>query len=158
MGDITNPLRQTSRGIVLRDDHILLIERWRPGRHYFSIPGGGIEPGETPEITVLREIAEETGCQVELGRKLYEYIAPQGNQHHFYLCHYVSGQPHLPADSPEALDQNEDNNFAPTWAALDILQSGQFNVWQPVIDQLVQDLSTGFSDKVVYIKAANVLP
>jgi len=41
---------------------ILLVRRGRPpqaGR--WSVPGGHVEPGETPEAAVLRELGEETG-------------------------------------------------------------------------------------------------
>lgn len=31
-----------------------------------SLPSGGIEPGETPEVAFVREVAEETGLEVDL--------------------------------------------------------------------------------------------
>lgn len=44
---------------------ILLIQRGNePGRGLWSVPGGRVEPGETDEVAVIREMREETGLDV----------------------------------------------------------------------------------------------
>jgi 8-oxo-dGTP diphosphatase len=58
---------------VVTDDtgRILLILRGHePGKGLWSIPGGRIEPGETDEEAVVREVREETGLEVTCGRLL----------------------------------------------------------------------------------------
>lgn len=57
-------------GAVIRDERgrILLIKRGHePGKGLWSVPGGRIEPGETDEQAVVREVREETGLEVECG-------------------------------------------------------------------------------------------
>ena len=45
------------------EGEVLLVKqhRYAAGRSLLEIPAGGIDPGETPEQTVLREMQEETG-------------------------------------------------------------------------------------------------
>jgi ADP-ribose pyrophosphatase YjhB (NUDIX family) len=60
-------------GAVIRDSsgRLLLIKRaHEPGAGLWSLPGGRIEPGETDEQAVVREIAEETGLAVRCGTLL----------------------------------------------------------------------------------------
>jgi ADP-ribose pyrophosphatase len=49
------------------DNKIVLVEQFRPalGRRTLELPAGTIDPGETPEEAVARELYEETGfiCQ-----------------------------------------------------------------------------------------------
>lgn len=149
MSDAQPALRHTARGIILHGDRLLLIERWRPGKHYFSIPGGGIEPGEIPEQTVVREVLEETGCQVGIGRQLYLLRLPDGTEHHIFLCDYISGEPHLPADSPEALQRDPGNRFEPCWLPLMALADAPLLVWEPIKQRLLHDLADGFPPHVV---------
>ncbi|HVV67387.1 MAG TPA: NUDIX domain-containing protein [Candidatus Saccharimonadales bacterium] len=146
-------LRNTARGIVIRDGKILLMERWRPGMHYFSIPGGGIEPGEAPEETVLREITEETTITVKVERQVLE-MRDSGFAHKIYLCDYVSGEPHLPDDSPEAQQHGEDNRFKPGWQPISDLPELPFVYWKPLQYALVDGLKNGFPEKVQIVSAS----
>jgi 8-oxo-dGTP diphosphatase len=60
-------------GAVIRDDEgrLLLIKRGHePGAGLWSLPGGRIEPGETGTQALVREMREETGLTVKVGRLL----------------------------------------------------------------------------------------
>ena len=53
---------------ILRDGCVLAARRTAPpeaaGRWEF--PGGKVEPGESPEVALVREITEELGCRIEV--------------------------------------------------------------------------------------------
>lgn len=60
-------------GGIVRDPagRWLLIRRGtEPGRGQWSIPGGRVEPGETLEAAVAREVLEETGVPVLVGERV----------------------------------------------------------------------------------------
>ena len=84
-------------GIIFIDGKLALMHRKdvlkRPEMpEYYTLPGGGLEEGETLEEGTKREIKEEFGIDVELVKKLYEITSEKFNQKEiFYLCKYVSG-------------------------------------------------------------------
>ena len=61
--------------IPFKENKILLIKRNTiPFKGYWGLPGGRMDPGETIEQTVVREVKEETGLDVEIVRKIGEYV------------------------------------------------------------------------------------
>jgi ADP-ribose pyrophosphatase YjhB (NUDIX family) len=55
--------------VVDGQGRLLMIKRGHdPGAGLWSIPGGRIEPGETDAEALVREMIEETGLTVEVGR------------------------------------------------------------------------------------------
>ena len=56
------------RVVLLDQDDRALLVRWRlPGRDVWGTPGGGVDPGETHEDAVRRELLEETGLELPAG-------------------------------------------------------------------------------------------
>jgi 8-oxo-dGTP diphosphatase len=58
-------------GAIIRDTggRLLLIKRGHePGKGLWSLPGGKVEPGESDDQAVVREVREETGLTVATGR------------------------------------------------------------------------------------------
>ena len=68
-------------GAVVRgaDGRFLLVQRANPpeaGR--WTLPGGRVEPGESPAAAAAREVAEETGLDVAVGREWLGLDRPAG--------------------------------------------------------------------------------
>jgi double-stranded uracil-DNA glycosylase len=82
------PLRQAVRAIVATPDRrTLLLRYFNEFDEWWIPPGGGIEPGESDEETLRREIREEIGIEeYELGPLLYE------NERYFMLEPGFGGQ------------------------------------------------------------------
>ena len=73
-------------GAVLLDDsgRLLLVKRANPpSQGLWSIPGGRVEPGESAEIAVVREVLEETGLAVTIVREVGTVVrdAPGGGRY-----------------------------------------------------------------------------
>ena len=59
---------------VIENDRILMVRHCSPERTYWTLPGGGVEPGETHLQAVQREVMEEACLEVSVGRLLF--VAP----------------------------------------------------------------------------------
>jgi 8-oxo-dGTP pyrophosphatase MutT (NUDIX family) len=90
-------------GIILTqaNSHVLLIKR--RDIPIWVLPGGGIETGEDPAETVVREIYEESGFVVKILRKCGEYypINRLASFTHVYVCQIVDGDIHQGEESLE---------------------------------------------------------
>lgn len=61
-------MKRVTAALLIRDGNILIAQR-QPGdalEHKWEFPGGKIEPGETPECCLVREMMEEFGVEVEV--------------------------------------------------------------------------------------------
>jgi 8-oxo-dGTP diphosphatase len=68
-----DPARVPCVGAVITDAAgrmLLILRGHEPGLGLWSIPGGRIEPGESDQEAVVREVLEETGLVVTCGRLL----------------------------------------------------------------------------------------
>lgn len=61
-----NTYTQSVTGIVIRDHKVLLARHtYGVGKNRLIVPGGYLEPGETPQEALRREYLEETSIVVE---------------------------------------------------------------------------------------------
>lgn len=69
--------------LVLQDGHVVCVRHRKGDDVYHLLPGGGVAWGETLENALVREVAEETGFLVEVGRPLIinDTIDPSGTRH-----------------------------------------------------------------------------
>jgi 8-oxo-dGTP diphosphatase len=89
---------------VFRDGRALVIRRARaPLLGHFSLPGGGVEVGETFAVALARELMEEVGIEAEIiaFNRHVEAIFHEGDRirTHFVIASFVArwarGEPHL---------------------------------------------------------------
>ncbi|GAB3834070.1 NUDIX domain-containing protein [Kribbella italica] len=76
--------------ILLTDDGVAAIERVRSGRRYHTLPGGGVEPGETSAEAAVRESHEELGLIVKL-HGLAAVVNFRLTTQHYYVATALSG-------------------------------------------------------------------
>lgn len=63
-------VRLAAYGVIVRDDQILLAHWNERGRSGWTLPGGGVEPGEAPIEAAVREVWEETGYHAAMDELL----------------------------------------------------------------------------------------
>ena len=65
------PRKLVVAGLIVRDDGCVLLTQRRadqPLPRKWEFPGGKLEPGESPEQALIRELNEEIGARAEVGR------------------------------------------------------------------------------------------
>ncbi|MGH9108671.1 MAG: NUDIX domain-containing protein [Acidimicrobiales bacterium] len=80
-----NSLVPAASAVVADDRGRILLAR-RRDNDLWTIPGGGMEPGETIVETALREVEEETGLRVEVIRLVGIYSSPR------HVVEYTDGE------------------------------------------------------------------
>ncbi len=91
---------------IVRDGRVLAARRARPEglAGGWEFPGGKAEPGETPEAAVVREIAEELGCTVEVtGHLAGEVTIREGYTLRVAVARLSEGEPVPREDEHDAV-------------------------------------------------------
>ncbi|MBN9175576.1 MAG: NUDIX hydrolase [Microbacterium sp.] len=76
-------MRVAAYAVIVDDDERILLSHWIEGRRpAWTMPGGGLEPGEDPERAVKREVREETGYRAQVGELLgiHSRVIPPGRR------------------------------------------------------------------------------
>lgn len=66
-------------GAVFDDDHRILCVRRAYAPNNWTLPGGRVEENESPILALVREVKEETGCNVKAAELIGVYAAPFKN-------------------------------------------------------------------------------
>jgi phosphatase NudJ len=147
--DIYDNIR--TRPIVLHQGHILLIpadSSSEGNSTVWRLPGGGLEPHESLAECARREVLEETGIPVRVGRIAFlrEWVVPRysqasdpgGDGHGFGLevFHYAYPEEPVPAPRPEKPD-----DWLPEWVPL--AEVAALPLWPKELKPLCQRLLRG---------------
>jgi len=76
--------RSRSMALITRGDKILVVKHRFPDRSFYILPGGGVESGEDPEVTVIRELKEECGLDGTIIRPLNVTFKDNGRKEYVY--------------------------------------------------------------------------
>ena len=98
--------------MLIRDGKILLIKRVKPDATYYTLPGGTVEEGEEPEVTMAREILEELGSGADVKELLFK-IEGKDRKDFYYLVKNFVGEPRL--GEPEVSRINPENQYIFEW-------------------------------------------
>jgi 8-oxo-dGTP diphosphatase len=88
-----------SAAIIHRGGRVLVGQRRKADRHSlkWEFPGGKVEPGETPQQALVRELREELHIEARVGTELarYEHDYPSGSRVHllFFSVDGFDGEP-----------------------------------------------------------------
>ena len=124
--------------IIVRDGRIFATQRgYGDWKDWWEFPGGKVEPGESPEDALKREIREELATEIEVDELLttVEYDYPKFHlTMHCYLCTIISGD--------LSLLEHEDAR----WLAIDELDSVK---WLPADKDVIEKLSVHPTFRVI---------
>lgn len=82
---------EASIGIIFNTDSKFLVlkrsetDDWMPNK--WSLPGGNIEKGETPEIAFMREVKEESGLNITKAKHLFNKL--ENNYNIYFMASFL---------------------------------------------------------------------
>jgi 8-oxo-dGTP diphosphatase len=132
--------------LVRRDDRVLLT-RISPIGAYpgaWTLPGGGLDHGESPRDAVARELREECGLDIEVGDLLdvhdthFEGTAPSGRFEDFHGVHLVF-RGTVPDDAEPQVVETDGTTDAVAWVPVADIESGRIRTLDVVRAALAAD-------------------
>jgi 8-oxo-dGTP diphosphatase len=95
--------------VIIENDCVLLM-RYRYGQtDVYNLPGGNVDKGETLTQTVVRELQEELGIEITVGKMILmgEVLMPEPKKdvlHCIFLGKIIEGKPVLNSEHTSALE------------------------------------------------------
>jgi 8-oxo-dGTP diphosphatase len=122
---------EVTAAIIIKDGKVFATQRgYGDWKGWWEFPGGKMEPGETPQEALRREIQEELDAEIEIGGLLdtveWDYPAFHLTMHCF-LCTLISESMHL----------NEHDDAA--WLTAETLYSVK---WLPADEGLIPKIES----------------
>lgn len=98
-----NRIKPAAIAIIFNEDDTAVLLVKRRDVPIWVLPGGGIDPNESPEQAAIREAFEETGLNVSIDRQSGEYhpINNLASDTSVFVCHIVEGKPQISDESSD---------------------------------------------------------
>lgn len=131
-------IRVSAYAVIMHESKLLLVNTRTSGKWFF--PGGEVEIGETLEDAIKREVKEETGIEVEVGKFLsfketFFYYDPEDvgfqNYGFYFRCKPIS------FELSEKFQVEFDETEKPEWVDLSGLKKENFQTPADEIFQLL---------------------
>jgi len=140
------PLRVRVAAVLVLDEHLVLVRHRKGDSSYHLLPGGGVETGETLQAALVREVSEETGLTIDVGRPLFinDTVDPRGGRNLLnvtFLATVTGGQvTDRPAD--------------PRVEAVDLVAAADLpslDLRPPIAAELAAAYESGFTNETRYL-------
>jgi 8-oxo-dGTP diphosphatase len=84
-------VKEVAVGIILKDGHVLMCQRRRSARYplKWEFPGGKLEPGETAEHALLRELREELLIEATIDQEFFRKEWTYSDNGSFRVFYYI---------------------------------------------------------------------
>ncbi|MBN2256857.1 MAG: NUDIX domain-containing protein [Anaerolineaceae bacterium] len=120
--------RPSAYAIIPWQGKVLLVNTSHTGT--YSLPGGGIEPGERIEDALRREVREETGIEIEVGKFIdfqehFFYYDPLDSAFHSFMFYYLCRPITIDLCRDEQVE--DDAVEKPRWVEIEGLKEEQFH-------------------------------
>ena len=108
-------MKARAAAVIIDRGRLLLIHRVKESGDYWVLPGGSVEPGESPEEACVRELKEETGLEIGIVRLITRF-ENRGRDEIYYLATRRSGS--LRLGGPELARADAANRYEIDWVAM----------------------------------------
>ncbi|MCB0076363.1 MAG: NUDIX hydrolase [Anaerolineales bacterium] len=133
-------VRPSVYALLYDQDRVVLVTNRTTGRYY--LPGGGVEQGESLEEALQREVREETGLSIKMGRLItaaedFFYYGPADRAFHALQFYYLAVATSQRLVAPPARPHDEEGD--PRWVSLSTLDPSAFHNHGERLCRLIRD-------------------